>query len=51
MCCFSIIRIGFKDAMPVSCGQNCLHLTFEPYISSKTDFRKYEKPNVVIRAC
>ena len=51
MCCLSIIRIGFKYAIPKSCGQNCLHLTFEPYLSSKSDARKYEKQNEVIRAC
>jgi len=33
-------------------GQNCLHLTFEHYLSSETYSRKYEKlPNVVILAC
>jgi len=33
-------------------GQNCLHLTFEQYLSSKTYSRKYEKlPNIVILAC
>ena len=33
-------------------GQNCLHLTFKPYLSSETDSRKYEKlPNIVIHAC
>ena len=33
-------------------GQNCLHLTFEQYLSSETYFRKYEKlPNKVILAC
>jgi len=30
-------------------GQNCLHLTFEQYLSSETYSRKYEKlPNIVI---
>ena len=33
-------------------GQNCLRLTFYPYLSSETDSRKYEKlPNIVIHAC
>ena len=33
-------------------GQNCLHLTFKPYLSSETYSRKYEKlPNIVIHAC
>jgi len=33
-------------------GQNCLHLTFQPYLSSGTYSRKYQKlPNIVIHAC
>jgi len=33
-------------------SQNCLHLTFEQYLSSETYSRKYEKlPNIVILAC
>jgi len=33
-------------------GQNCLHLTIEQYLSSKTYSRKYKKlPNIVILAC
>jgi len=33
-------------------GQNCLHLTFQSYLSSETYSRKYEKlPNIVIHAC
>jgi len=33
-------------------GQYCLHLTFQPYLSSETYSRKYEKlPNIVIHAC
>jgi len=33
-------------------GQNCLHLTFKPYLSSETYSRKYEKlPNIVVDAC
>ena len=33
-------------------GQNCLHLTFEQYLSSETYSSKYEKlPNIVIIAC
>ena len=33
-------------------GQNCLHLTFEQYLSSETYSSKYEKlPNIVILAC
>jgi len=33
-------------------GQNCLNLTFKPYLSSETFSRKYEKlPNIVVYAC
>ena len=33
-------------------GQNCLHLTFKPYLSSETYSRKYEKlPNIVVNSC
>ena len=33
-------------------GQNCLHITFKPYLSSETYSRIYEKlPNIVIHAC
>jgi len=33
-------------------GQNCLHVTFKPYLSSETYSRKYAKlPNIVIHAC
>ena len=33
-------------------GQNCLHLTFKPYLSSEPYSRKYEKlPNIVVHAC
>jgi len=33
-------------------GQNCLHFTFYPYLSSETYSRQYEKlPNIVIHAC
>jgi len=33
-------------------GQNCLHLTFEQYLSSETYSRKYEKlSKIVILAC
>ena len=33
-------------------GQNCLHLTFKPYLSSETYSRKYEKlANIVVHAC
>jgi len=33
-------------------GQNCLHLTFEHYLSRETYSRKYEKlPNIVNLAC
>ena len=32
-------------------GQNCLHRTFKPYLSSETNSRKYEKlPNIVVHA-
>jgi len=33
-------------------GQNCLHLTFKPYLSSETYSRQYEKlPSIVVHAC
>jgi len=33
-------------------GQNCLHLTFKPYLSGETNCRQYEKlPSIVVRAC
>jgi len=33
-------------------GQNCLHFTLKPYLSSETYSRKYEKlPNIVVHAC
>jgi len=33
-------------------GQNCLHLTFDQYLSRETYSRKYEKlPNIVFLAC
>jgi len=33
-------------------GQNCLHLTFKPYLSNETYSRKYEKlPDIVVHAC
>jgi len=33
-------------------GQNCLRLTFKPYLSSETYSRKSEKlPNIVVHAC
>ena len=33
-------------------GQNCLHLTFKPYLRSETYSRKYEKlPNIVVPVC
>ena len=33
-------------------GQNCLHLTLEPYLSNEAYSRKYEKlPNIVVHAC
>ena len=32
-------------------GQNCLHLTFKPYLSSETYSHKYENlPNIGIHA-
>jgi len=38
--------------MSVFLGQNCLHLTFKPYLSSETYSRQYEKlPNIVVHAC
>jgi len=43
---------GFKMLGLYLLGQNCLHLTFELYLSSETFSRKYEKlPNIVILAC
>jgi len=33
-------------------GQNSLHFTFKPYLSSETYSRKYgQLPNIVINAC
>jgi len=33
-------------------GQNCLHLTFKPYLSSETYSHQYEKlPSIVVHAC
>jgi len=33
-------------------GQNCLHLTFKPYLSRETYSRQYEKlPSIVVHAC
>jgi len=29
--------------MPAFLGHNCLHLTFQPYLSNETYSRKYEK--------
>ena len=38
--------------MSVFLGQNCLHLTFLPYLSSETYSLKYKKlPNIVFHAC
>jgi len=35
--------------MPVSFGQNCLHITFKPYLSSESYAYKYEKlPNIIV---
>jgi len=31
------------DVMPVCFSQNCLHVTFQPYLSSVSYSRKYEK--------
>jgi len=52
---FFIIYIRHSRTLKMLClyllGQYCLHLTFEPYLSSKTYSRKYEKlPNIVIQA-
>jgi len=53
----SRIRLDiFGTALPLKIPclffQNCLHLTFEPYLSSETYSRKYEKqPNIVTHAC
>jgi len=33
-------------------GQNCLHLTFKPYLGSESNSHKHEKlQNIVIHAC
>ena len=49
---YNINWILFRDAMSVSFGHNCLHLTFLITLSSETYSCKYEKlPNVVIYAC
>jgi len=46
---FTHIENTFGEAMPVSSGQNCLHLTLYPYLSSKTFSHIYEKLlNIVI---
>jgi len=46
------VDLFLKDAYMYVLGQNCLHLTFKPYLSSETYSRKYEKlPNIVIHAC
>ena len=38
--------------MPVSFDQNCLHLTFQPYLSSASYSCKHAKlPNIVIHEC
>ena len=43
---------NLKMLCPYLLGQNCLHLTFKPYLSSETYSRKNEKlPNIVIHAC
>jgi len=36
---------SFKDARHVSFGQNCLHLLFKPYVSSKTYSLKHVYEN------
>ena len=45
-------RKGLKMLDLYLLGQNCLHLTFKPYLSSETYSRKCEKlPNIVVLAC
>jgi len=45
-----VIRLEMLDLYLL--GQNCLNLTFKPYLSSETYSRKYEKlPNIVVHAC
>jgi len=41
----------FKDAMPVSLGQNCLHLTSKLYLGSETYSRKYVKLQFMTIIC
>ena len=49
---FLSILVYLKTLCLYLLGQNCLHHTFNPYLSSKTYFRKYEKLlNKVIHAC
>jgi len=43
---------GLKMLCLYLLGQNCLHLTFQPYLNSETYSRKYEElPTIVINAC
>ena len=45
-------RVPLKMLYLYLWGQNCLHLTCKPYLSSDTYSRKYEKlPNTVIHSC
>ena len=51
-CTGKLIMVPLKMLCLYLVGQNCLHLTFEPYLNSETYSRKYEKlPNIVIHAC
>jgi len=48
LCAFSILKMLDLYLL----GQNCLHLTFKPYLSSETYSRKCGKlPNIVVHAC
>jgi len=50
--CMVSILMTLKMLCLYLLGQNCLHLTFKPYLSSETYSRQYEKlPSIVVYAC
>jgi len=50
-CLKQLKKVDLKMLCLYFLGQNCLHLTFSPYLSSETYSRKYEKlPNIVTYA-
>ena len=54
--CLYKLTVFFQKYLKMLClyllGQNCLYLTFQPYLSSETFSRKYETlPNIVFYAC